>query len=65
MCPICILSAMVFGPGLIAACGVNGLAKLRGRSGDAEADGALTLGLNAEAGADAGETDARERQPAA
>ncbi len=45
MCPICILTAAVFGPGLITACGINWLGKLRGNSDEDGAAGTLTLGL--------------------
>lgn len=45
MCPVCIMTAIVFGPGLLTACGINWLGKKSG-SGDAgNSAGTLTLGL--------------------
>lgn len=44
MCPICILTAAVFGPGLITACGINWLGKMRGKNDDDSAAGTLGLG---------------------
>lgn len=69
MCPICILTAAVFGPGFVTACGINWLAKLRGKNGDEGVAGALTLGLcdgaNESNDAEVSESESIERGHAA
>jgi hypothetical protein len=47
MCPICILTAIVLGPGLVTACGINWLGMKCRKNGEADCAGSLTLGLSA------------------